>query len=89
MVLSNVFPSPAVPEIVRYKWPCTPVSDQRQGLNGRISSNPADPRHPRWLPYRCFLPDLTEFVSPRRAGPDSQHRSTAYSDLGDSSSGGN
>jgi len=37
-------------------------------------SSQANLRHPRWLTYRCFLPDLTGFTRPRRAGPNSQHR---------------
>jgi len=55
------------------------VSPAARDVNIRDGSNPAFPRHPRIIAYRCYLPVLTGFTRPRRAGPSSQHRKTDFS----------
>ena len=37
-----------------------------------VNSNQVYPRHTKIITYRCFLPDLTEFMSFRCVGPSSQ-----------------
>ena len=37
-----------------------------------VNSNQVDPRHTKIFTYRCFLPDLTGFVSFHCVGPSSQ-----------------
>ena len=37
-------------------------------------SGQALPRHPQYLVYRCFLPDLAGFTRLRRVGPNLQYR---------------
>jgi len=37
-----------------------------------VDSNQVAPRHTKMVTYRCFLPDLTGFMSFRCVGPDSQ-----------------
>ena len=37
-----------------------------------VNSNQVIPRHTKMITYRCFLPDLTGFMSFRCVGPNSQ-----------------
>ncbi len=37
-----------------------------------VNSNQVNPRHTKMITYRCFLPDLTGFMSFRCVGPNSQ-----------------
>ena len=41
---------------------------------GVDDSGQALPRHPQYLAYRCFLPDLAGFARLRRVGPNLQYR---------------
>ena len=55
-------------------WPCTlhrPVFPERSAT---ADSNQAPLRHTKDLTYRCFLPDLTGFISFCRVRPDLQRR---------------
>ena len=56
--------------------PCTCRRSGRQACSLPASSDPVSLRHPKQTAYGCFLPDLTRFATPRRAGPDRQRRLT-------------
>ena len=55
-------------------WPCTPCRSRHSGLSAVASSSWAAPRHPGRSAYGCYLPVLTGFAVPRRAGPFHQRR---------------
>src|SRR5690606_34781393 len=46
------------------------VERDRRACSTPASPDPVSPRHPKHSPYGCFLPDLTRFEAPRRAGPN-------------------
>ncbi len=56
------------------KRPCTPCRSQHSSLSPVAGSGQASPRHPGRSVYGCYLPVLTGFAVPRRAGPFHQHR---------------
>ena len=55
-------------------WPCTSCRSRRSGLSPVAGSGQASPRHPGRSVYGCYLPVLTGFAVPRRAGPFRQRR---------------
>ena len=65
---------PALSERGVQDWPCTPCRSRRSGLSTVAGSGRASPRHPGRSVYGCYLPVLTGFAVPRRAGPFHQHR---------------
>src|SRR5690606_33162672 len=54
-------------------WPCTCLCFRSPSAGRVVGSGPAPPWHPQGLTYRCFLPDLTGFISLRRTGPGPRH----------------
>ncbi len=54
-------------------WPCTFRRFNSPGVTLVVSSDQATLRHPQGFTYRCFLPDLTGFMSSRRTGPNPHH----------------
>jgi hypothetical protein len=58
-------------------WPSRPCTCPRSSLCSVLmpaSSNQAPLRHTENTTYRCFLPDLTEFIAPCCVEPSHQHR---------------
>lgn len=60
------------PSPLPQRWPCTHRRHPHPGAGRTVGSGPAAPRHTRWLAYRCSLPGLAGFTSPRCAGPGPQ-----------------
>ena len=63
-------------------WSCTLSRSRPSGFHRSLSSGQATPRHPGLSTYGCWLPPLTGFVAPCRAGPNPQHITDQHSPTG-------
>lgn len=73
LIKKTAAPSTTAPILLlSYKIICRAPSLELSfpGVTQRVNSNQAHPRHTQGLTYRCFLPDLTGFISLRCVGPN-------------------